>query len=320
MVDIKYDKVLQVDIGRTAADFCSITNPVYFAEKVVSPDGDLVDPLSMINGWNPGGVHQNHKYWELTLCLDTNYYPDDANPEQYWAYYQNVDLADTLPAIVEDGANPDIEWFVVHVRQHDGTYEKFTYSALDTNVLWCVGETSEFSNETGERHQTVAFKFICLQERVREDDVVPVPEGAPQGVGKVKRINNVRTGGVDSVNILGCKEDFVMVNTPQFVPNTYQGVGLKQDEKYRVLTVTVDSETDIFDSMMNITAAQAAAGTDFLVDFTMDDTAGTVETWTYEHAKTYMSKREEGRINEAKGRETIEYTFISYGTKSITQA
>jgi len=166
----------------------------------------------------------------------------------------------------------------------------------------------------------VTFTFICLQERLRANDVIPVPEGAPQGVGKIKRINNVRTGGVDAVNILSFKEDFVMRRTPQFVPNTYQGVGLKQDEKYRVLTVVVDSETDVFDSMMNIIAAQAAAGTDFLADFAMDDTAGTVETWTYEHAKTYMSKREEGRINEATGRETIEYTFISYGTKSIGQA
>jgi len=139
MADLKYDKVLQVDIGRTAADFCSITNVVYFAEKVISPDGDLVDPLSMINSWNPAGIHQNHKYWELTLCLDTNYYPNVATPEDYWAYTQHVDLADGLPAIDEDGANPDIEWFVVHVREHDGTYTKFTYSALDTNVLWCVG-------------------------------------------------------------------------------------------------------------------------------------------------------------------------------------
>lgn len=401
MADLKYDKILQVDVGRNGTDFCSITNVVYFADKVVSPDGDLVDPLSMINSFNPAGVHQNHKYWELTLCLDTNWFPDDANKDQYWEYYQNVDFADSLPAIVEDGANPDIEWFVVHVREHDGTYTKFTYAyvitfagaytsaalvqddgsgrgtitadggtpyaglsagerielkncedaandgeytiytvtdtvitltiplpdanAADTsitihttNVLWCVGKTSEFNNETGTRHQTTTFKFICLRERTREDDVVPSPT-AGQGAGKVKRINNVRTGGVDSVNILGFKEDFVMNMTPQFVPNTYQGVGLKQDEKYRVLTVTVDSETDIFDSMMNITAAQAAAGTEFLADFTMDDTAGTVETWTYEHAKTYMSKREEGRINEATGRETIEYTFLSHGTKSVSQ-
>ncbi len=321
MSERKYDKVLQVDIGRAADNLCSIYNVVYFAEKVISPDGDLVDPLTMINGWNPAGVHQNHKYWELTLQLDTNYFPDSAFPEEYWAYFQNVNAADDLPAIVEDGANPAILWFVVHVRQHDGTYEKFTYTTLTDNVLWCVGETSEFNNETGERHQTVTFKFICLQERLRAADVIPVREGAPQGVGKVKRINSVREGGTDAVNILSFKEDFIMMNTPQFVPNTFQGVGLKQDEKYRIITVVVDSETDIFDNMITITTAQGIAVTDFEAEFTMGDTAGTVETWAYTPvASVYMMKREEGRINEATGRETIEYVFICYGSKGISQA
>ncbi len=320
MSELKYDKVLQVDIGRTAADFCSITNVVYVGEKVISPDGDLVDPLSMINGWNPEGVHQNHKYWEITMRLDSNYYPNSANPEQYWAYFQNVDLADSLPAIVEDGPNPDIEWFVIHVRQHDGTYEKFTYSALDTNILWCTQETSEFNNETGERYQSITFKFICLKERERADDVLPVPVGAPQGVAKIKRINNVREGGADATNILSFKEDFIMVSTAQFVPNTYQGVGLKQDEKYRIITVIVDSETSIFDNMIAVTAAQAVAVTDFEADFTMNDAAGTVETWAYTPvASVYMMKREEGRINEASGRETIEYVFLVYGSKSVSQ-
>ena len=403
MADLKYDKVLQVDIGRAPDDFVSINNIVYFAEKVISPDGVLVDPLSMINGWNPAGVHQNHKYWELTLQLDTDYFPSNVDPEQYWAYYQNVDAADGLPAIVEDGANPDIEHMVVHVRQHDGSWEKFTYAEMIpragaytsadltddagagrgtiladggtpfaglvvgdrielkncedavndgvytiftvtdtlitltgplpltnvadttitihlTNVLWCVGETAEFNNETGERHQPKTFKFICLRERVRADEVAaPTPVGAPQGIAKVKRISTVRTGGVDSENILGFKDDFIMKNTPQFVPNVYQGVGLKQDEKYHVLTVVVDSETDIFDSMMNIVAAQAPAGTDFLATFTQDDTTGVVETWTYEHAKTFMMGREEGRINEVSGRETIEYVFVSYGSRVVSQ-
>ena len=65
MVDRKYDKVVQVDIGfnsLAAGNFVTITNVVYFADRVMSPDGDLVEQLSMINSWNPAGVHQNHKY------------------------------------------------------------------------------------------------------------------------------------------------------------------------------------------------------------------------------------------------------------------
>lgn len=323
MVDRKYDKVVQVDIGFNdvaPANYTTITNVVYFAEQVMSPDGDLVEQLSMINSWNPEGVHQNHKYWELELCLDTNWYIDNANPEEYWAYYQQTETGVAASrAIKENAANSTIQHFVVHVREHDGTYTTLTYADSDTNVLWCTGETSEFSNETGERHQKVAFKFICLQNRVDAVGAAPAVN-AGEGSGKVKRINNVREGGVDAVNILRFKEDFVMRMTPQFVPNTYQGVGMKQDEKYRVITVTVDSETEIFDNMISITGAQAIATVDFLADFQMDDAAGTVETWTYTPvADVYMSNRREGRIEDNATRSTIEYEFLMMGSKGITQ-
>lgn len=326
MTDYKYDRVAQVRIGydSTAAGHVVIENVVSFAERVVSPDGDLVDPLTMINSWNPGGVHQNQKYWELELVLDTNWYPNSANPEQYWAYYQDVDGAAGV-AIDEDGPNANILYFVVYVREHDGTYVRLVYTRSApqdygaTNVLWCTGETSEISNETGERHQTVTFKFICLKERHRYATAAPTAAVAPEGSGKIKRINHVQEGGTSSVNIIRFKEDFVMRMTPQFVPNRYQGVGLKQDEKYRVITVTVDSETDIFDSMLEITAANDPAVTDFLVQFQLDDTAGTTETWTYEPSKTYLVNRREGEIGNTSERSTFEIEFISYGTKAVSQ-
>ena len=290
---------------------------VYFAERVMSPDGDLVEQLSMINSWNPAGVHQNHKYWELELCLDTNWYPTSAFKQRYWAYFQDVDGTGN-PAIDENGRNYNIEYFVVHVREHDGTYTDLTYANTHTNVLWCTGETSEFSNETGERHQKTTFKFICLRERDRANGVAPSVD-AGEGAGMVKRINTVREGGANAVNILRFKEDFVMRMTPQFVPNTYQGVGLKQDEKYRVITVTVDSETTIFDNMLEITDENDPAGTDFLATFQMDDAAGTVETWAYQPGSTYMTNRREGRIEDNATRSTIEYEFLSYGAKVVSQ-
>lgn len=326
MTDLKYDKVIRIDIGyddSADAEYVGITNVVSFAERVVSPDGDLVDPLAMINAPNPGGVHQNHKYWEMELVLDTNWYQDEGDKDQYWAYYQNVDGAGGV-AIVENGPNNNIKLFIVHVREHDGTITKITYADTDANVLWCTGETSEFNNETGERNQTVTFKFICLQERETAAGAAAVAHGT-EGAGRVRRINNVRTGGTDSVNILRFTEDFVMKMTPQFVPNTYQGVGVKQDEKYRVITVVVDSETDIFDYMLEITDANDPALTDFLVDFTMDLPTGITETWTYTPVgaeplgSIYLSNRREGDIGDTSERSTLEYEFLSYGQKSVSQ-
>ena len=166
MVELKYDKVTNIEIGYTAAEHVTITNVLYFAERVVSVDGDMVDELSMINDWVPGGIHQNHKYLELEMALDTDWLTNTADPATRWAYTQAVNAAGTKFAIDEDGANTAIEYFLVNVREYDGTATTlcYTFDAPNnygaTNVLWCTGETSEFTNEDGARHQPVTFKFI----------------------------------------------------------------------------------------------------------------------------------------------------------------
>ena len=322
MTDIKYDQVSHVDIGFDDAhidNYVGITNVVFFAEKVISPDGDLVDPLAMINSIIPGGVHQNHKYWELTLQLDTNWYEDSGTPENYWAYNEQTEtLVAGSRAIKDILANSPIEYFVVHIKKHDGTLLKYTYADEDTDILWCISEVSEISNETGVRRQTTTFKFICLQEKV-EGVGAAVGVDAGEGAGKIKRIQSVGTNSDTTTNVLSFRDEFVMKMTPQFIPNTYKGVGLKQDEKYRRLTVVLDSETDVFDEMLTIESAQIAAATEFEVVFVMDDAAGTTEKWAYTVANTYMSKREEGKADDTSGRNTTEYHFITYGAKTVTQ-
>lgn len=322
MTDIKYDQVSHVDIGFDDAhvdNYVGITNVVFFAEKVISPDGDLVDPLAMINSIIPGGVHQNHKYWELTLQLDTNWYEDNTKKYEYWAYNEKTEtLVAASRAIKDILANSSIEYFVVHIKKHDGTYVKYTYADEDTDVLWCISEVSEISNETGVRKQTTTFKFICLQEKA-EGVGAAVAEDADEGAGKIKRIQSVGTKGDTTENVLSFRDEFVMKMTPQFIPNRFKGVGLKQDEKFRRLTVVLDSETDVFDEMLKIESAQVVAADEFEVIFVMDDAAGTTETWAYTVANTYMSKREEGKADDTSGRNTTEYHFITYGAKSVAQ-
>jgi len=176
-MSLKFDKVSSVEIGFSdalAANYVEITNVLYFAERVVSVEGDMVTPLSMINTWVPSEVHQSHKYLEMELCLDTDWLTNSANRATRWAYTQHVDAGDSVPAIDEDGPNPDIEYFLVNIRKHDGTATTRCYTSLGdnnygaTNVLWCTGETSEFSNEDGTPHQTVTFRFICLQDVVKD--------------------------------------------------------------------------------------------------------------------------------------------------------
>lgn len=164
MVETKYDKVSSVEIGRTSGDCVEITNVLYFSERVVAVEGDMVTPLTVINDWNPSGVHHSHKYLELELALDSDWLTDTTDRTTRWAYTQHVDAADSKPAIDEDGPNTAIEHFVVNVREHDGSAKTLTYADEDANVLWCTGETSEISNEDDTRHQPVTFSFICLQD------------------------------------------------------------------------------------------------------------------------------------------------------------
>ena len=167
-VNVKYDVVNLIEIGRTGGDHSNITNVVSFADRVVSPDGSMLDPLSVINTWNPGGVHHNHKHWLMEMVLDTNWRHIVTNPGVgYWEYYQWVDFANSLPAIVNAGPNTPIEYFVVTIREHDGTITTLTYADEETNILWLVGKTTEISNEKGARHQTTTFRFICFKERVK---------------------------------------------------------------------------------------------------------------------------------------------------------
>lgn len=324
MTDTKYDKVLHVDIGfddAAVANYVGICNVVYFAEKVISPDGDLLDPLSMINSVNPGGVHQNHKHFELTLCLDTNWYEDVAAPEAYWAYTEVTETGVGASRAIKDIlANSSIQYFVVHIRLHDGTLVKYTYADEDENVIWCISEVAEVSNETGEKHAGMTtFKFICLQDKIVGVGAV-VDVDADEGAGKIKRIKTVGTNSDTTANVLRFKDEFLMKMTPQFVPNVYKGVGLKQDEKFRHLTVTLDSETDVFDEMLKIESAQIVAATEFEIVFVMDDAAATTEKWAYTVANCWMSKREEGRADDTSGRNTTEYHFITWGAKAVTQA
>ena len=177
MVELKYDKVTSVEIGfddLAGADFVEIRNVLYFAERVVSVEGDMVTPLAMINDYVAGGIHQSHKYLELELCLDTDWLTDDTDRATRWAYTQQTEFGVAASrAIKENDANSSIEYFLVNVREYDGTATTLCYTRDGANnygaenVLWCTGETSEFSNEDGTPHQTVTFRFICLQDVVR---------------------------------------------------------------------------------------------------------------------------------------------------------
>jgi len=298
---------------------------VSFADRVVSPDGDMVDPMTVINLYSPAGIHDNHTYWEMEMVLDTDYINNTGTMTNYWAYHQQVQAAvGASRAIICNGDNYYIEWFRVIIRESDGTQTRLTYAAEDSELVWCIGETSNFNNEPGERHQTTTFKFICFGERVKDyKHAAPwwTRSGTTEANVKYMRVDSVTVNALTATNILRFSDDFVMNMTPQFIPNTFQGQDLKQDQHYRILTIVVDSENAIFDPYISVTAANTLIPivNNIIVVFTLADGAGTVRTWTYTSDMKYVINRREGEIHHDILRDTIEYqVIINCAAKNIT--
>lgn len=91
---------------------------------------------------------------------------------------------------------------------------------------------------------------------------------------KLKNIECV-VSGVVATNILTFKEEFLMNFTPQFIPNTYQGLGVLEKSKWRVLTFTLDSDSDVLINNFSVVAANASLG---LIEGLPYDTGSTVFT------------------------------------------
>ncbi len=139
-----------------------------------------------------------------------------------------------------------------------------------------------------------------------------------EGAIKLKNIASVTANTITATNIIGFREEHVMNIVPQFVPNTYLGLGVLERAKWRQITFTLDSDSDVFDASFSVTAANTALGTSFIARFNVANAASTVETWTYQNAKSYVQRKENGRIEDGAGRNSVEYTILMYGTKVIT--
>jgi len=321
-----YDNVQWVEIGfNSGASSIEIDNVVSWADRVVSPDGDMVDPMLYINNLTYTGVHHNHKYWEMDMVLDTNYEiaAPVASVPQYWQTNLQVQTADAGSRAIKCGItaeNDYIEWLKVYVRQSDGTQACITYANAVGEIVWCIGETSSFNNEIGTRHQTTTFKFICLAERTTATTTETHSAAGAEAPVKYMRIDQFVIPGATAItHVLRFEDDYVMNMTPQFMPNTFQGLDLKQDQKWRRLTLVVDSEGGAMDPYVDIITANTVLPINFYVDFTLADGAGTVERWTYNPsvANAYVISRRDGRIDDDVARDTLEYQIIAPCNKSL---
>ena len=138
------------------------------------------------------------------------------------------------------------------------------------------------------------------------------------GPVRVKNIVSVLANAITAENILSFREEHVMNMTPQFIPNLFQGADVLQREKFRRLVITIDSENDLFDVNYKVAAINTFIATAIVVTFDLAaPLPSDVETWTYITDKSWVEKKEFGRIEDGVRRNTFEYTILLFGTKLI---
>ena len=136
----------------------------------------------------------------------------------------------------------------------------------------------------------------------------------------VIRIDVIRVPAGTATNILSFSDDFVMQNDPRFVPNTYEGVGMKFDHEWHDLIIVFDSDTDIFDAYIDDDGPNPVIPS-LIVDFTVviiATQAVVTERWTYVANQTYIRDRGEGQTEEGRERQTFEYRILAWGDRAIS--
>ena len=136
----------------------------------------------------------------------------------------------------------------------------------------------------------------------------------------VIRVDAVRTPAGTSTNILSFADEFITQNQPRFVPNVYEGVGMKFDHKWHELTIIFDSDTDIFDNYIDDDGPNPVVPS-LIIDFTIvviATQAQATERWTYTGNKIYVRGRGDGEIEEGRERQPFEYRLIAYDERDIS--
>jgi len=144
-----------------------------------------------------------------------------------------------------------------------------------------------------------------------------------EGRIRLKSIKAVVANLVTTENVLSFREEHIHNITPQFVPNVFQGVDVLEKAKFRRLIITLDSEDSLFGAPgaeVNyfVAAINIVIGT-IVAQFYIADNTGDYETWTYIADKSWVEKKEFGRIEDGARRNTFEYSVIMYGTKVIAK-
>lgn len=144
--------VTSVGIGVSSA-LATLTAVEYAGDRPMGsgPGGDHVSPLTVPNTVQPVGVVQHHKWWEIVVGL---------KEDEYTALF-NTNVSGSLKAVVIDGENSPIGYFVVTQKSAAGTTRTLTYQSAKTYVAGV--SATKLVNEDGT--YVVEVRFVSIGSR-----------------------------------------------------------------------------------------------------------------------------------------------------------
>lgn len=156
MVSTTYDHVNSVKIGYDAGHCTTITELVYYADRIETPhsEGEL-EPIEVINLVKPSGVSGRHKHWIMIVAVEST--------EREGLYTQQTEVGDAAARALKDSLdNSTIEYFVVELEKDSGAAVTLTF---ESGKVACIGEVSRFSNREDVEYQITEYVFICWGNR-----------------------------------------------------------------------------------------------------------------------------------------------------------
>jgi len=308
LADVKLVNVTKFAIGYDA-DNCEVVEAlVRVSDRLISPEGGMVEPIPVIGATKPATVAQRGRYWEIEVEVDS---------DNITAFREtDVDNAASDQFALQDSEDNDaIEYFLVNYKNSAGT----TVSKLfESGRVYLTYARGRVTNEQGVDRHTTTYRFICRGNRtIGSTAIAGTASHDEQYIG----ITKIAVNGTDMTKIRSyewefCGPDGGDIVTPRITPNTEEPVGVTEwDGKHWKIRIEMDTyDTTWIGSLINDDGANTAL-TSFAV--TLTTTTGT-RVHTYQANKVYVINGPDDTVSERSLYNPGVIDLICIGTRTDT--
>lgn len=268
-----------VAIGSSSGAAGVCESIIRFSNRLVSPDGVLVEPIPVINLVNPAAVSDRPRYWETELELDG----DNITLMRGTA----VNGTGTSRVIKDIARNDAISYMFASGTDTAGNSVSYDY---ESDMIYCSHAEGHVSNEPGTTRSPTLYRFLTLGTLTVGASTIAGSESTHE---KYDRIDSVVANGVTATNIL--KYDWYLVGSeggdilyPRTTPSIYTGVSaVEPSGKHWRIVLTFDTYTNCFDGNIGQTTANTPLATTLAIN--LHKTDGGTRTHTYQALVTHVT-------------------------------